>query len=237
MGQKIEKIVQEDLNIGTDMSWVTAPGGGELRSTQLGLHSFARGQREYTATWAPGAITAGSKASTTVTVPDAAVADFVTASHDQILTSNLRIAGHVSAANTAKVVIHNPTASSVTVASGTVSVLVFPVIAATPVSPIVTAISGTVTCTDLGGPAAGCILILYLYDGASFVEYDTEVTGADGTYSFTNIVPTWLDEGKYLCYISYTKPAGVGPPANTSQAYLDDGVATVGYDIAQNCAS
>ena len=126
MGQKIEKIVQEDLNLGTDMTWVTAPGGGELRSTQVGLHSFARGQKEYTATWAPGAITAGSKASTTVTVPNAAVGDFVTASHDQILTSNLRIAGHVSAANTAKVVIHNPTASSVTVASGTVSVLVFP---------------------------------------------------------------------------------------------------------------
>lgn len=233
----MEEVVQEDLNIGTSAVWVTAPSGGELRSTQIGLHSFARGQQEYTATWAPGAITAGSKASTTVTVPDAAVADFVLASHDKVLTSDLIIAGHVSAANTAKVVIHNPTSAAVTVASGTVAVLVFPVIAQVPAPTNPTAISGTVTCTDLGGaPASGVILKLYLFDGASFVETDTQTTGADGLYSFTNITPTWLDEGKYLAYISYTKPAGVGPPSKTSQQYLDDGEPFT-WDISQSCAS
>ena len=126
MSQKFERLVQEDLNVGTGLTWVTAPGRGELRSTQLGLHSVARGQRAYTAAWTPGAIATTSKASTTVSVPDAAVGDFVIASHDKMLTNDLRIRGHVSAAGTAKVVIHNPTSASVTVAAGTVSVLVFP---------------------------------------------------------------------------------------------------------------
>ena len=84
MAQKFERLVQEDLNIGTGPTWVTAPGRGELRSTQVGLHSVARGQKAYTADWTPGAIATTSKASTTVAVPDAAVGDFVMASHDQI---------------------------------------------------------------------------------------------------------------------------------------------------------
>jgi hypothetical protein len=126
MAQKYQPLVQEDLNIGTGDAWITAPGGGELFSTQVGLHSVARGQRAYEATWAPGAIAAGSKTSTTLTVPDATTGDFVMASHSKVLTSELRISGHVSAADTVKVVIHNPTASSVTVASGTARVIVFP---------------------------------------------------------------------------------------------------------------
>jgi len=126
MAQKFQPLVQEDLNVGTGTTWITAPQGGELFSTQVGLHSVARGQRAYEATWAPGAIAAGSKASTTLTVPDAESGDFVVVSHSKVLTSDLRISGHVSADDTVKVVVHNPTAASVTVASGTVRVLVFP---------------------------------------------------------------------------------------------------------------
>jgi len=122
--QWVERLVQDDLNVGTGEVWLRAPGGGEILSTQLGLHSVARGQKAYTSTWAPGTITAAGKASTTVTVPDAEVGDFVLVSHDKVLTSALRITGHIDAADTARVVIQNPTSASVTVASGTLSVLV-----------------------------------------------------------------------------------------------------------------
>jgi len=126
VAQKYERLVEEDLNVGTLPAWVCCPGSGELRATQVGIHSVARGQKAYTSTWAPGTITAGSNASTTITVKDAYLKDFVMTSHDKILTSALRISGHVSAANTVKVVIHNPTAASITVASGTLKVAVFP---------------------------------------------------------------------------------------------------------------
>jgi len=126
MSQKYEKLVEEDLNVGTEPTWICCPGSGELRATQVGIHSVARGQRAYTSTWAPGAIAAGLSATTTISVKDAYLKDFVMVSHDKILTSALRISGHVSAADTVKVVIHNPTAASITVASGTLRVIVFP---------------------------------------------------------------------------------------------------------------
>lgn len=126
MPQKFERVVQQDLSVGTGTLWLKAPGSGELLSTQLGLHSFARGQKAHESTWAPGAIAAGGKTSTTVTVSDVGVGDFVLASHSKVLTSGLRVVGHASAADTVRVVIQNPTAASVTVASGTLGVLVFP---------------------------------------------------------------------------------------------------------------
>lgn len=153
MAQEYERVVQEDLNVGTAGVWIKAANGGELYSTQIGLHSFARGQKQYTATWAPGSIAAGSKASTTVTVPDAAVADFVLASHDKMLTSDLRISGHVSAADTVKVVIHNPTSAAVTVASGTVAVLVFPVISV----PVIAYQLLTFTWAQVGGESCQAV--------------------------------------------------------------------------------
>lgn len=128
MSQRYEPVVQEDLNIGTGMTFVGAPGGGELRATQVGLHSVARGQRAYTASWTPGAILTTDKASTTVTVPEATEGDFVLASHDKVLTSDLRITGHVSEYGVVTVVMHNPTGATVTVGAGTVSVIVFPFI-------------------------------------------------------------------------------------------------------------
>jgi PKD repeat protein len=128
MTQRYQELVQEDLNVGTQAVWITAPHGGEVRSTQIGLHSVARGQKAWTATWAPGAIAAGSYATTTIPVTDALVGDFVMASHDKILTNDLRILGNVMESGTAQVVLHNPTASSITVPSGTVGVLVFPAI-------------------------------------------------------------------------------------------------------------
>lgn len=124
--QKFEPLVQEDLNVGTANVWTVAPGRGKFYSTQIGLHTFARGLRSYGGSWTPGAIAAGSKASTTLTVPNAETGDMVLASHSKILTSDLRISGHVSAAGTVTLVIHNPTAASVTVAAGTVRAILFP---------------------------------------------------------------------------------------------------------------
>lgn len=126
MAQKYEKLVQEDLNVGTGMTWIKAPGGGELRSTQIGLHSVARAQKKYTASWSPGSIAAGSKASTTVTVPDALSYDLVLASYDKMLTKDLMLSAHVSADDTVTCVLRNPTTSAIDAGtSGTVSVLVF----------------------------------------------------------------------------------------------------------------
>lgn len=126
MAQKYEKLVQEDLNCGTSRTWVHAPGGGQLCATQVGLHTFARGQRAYTASWTPGSISAGSKASTTLSVPDAGTGDFVMASLTTMGDTGLHIVGNVSADDTVSVVLHNPTASAVSVSAGTVAVLIFP---------------------------------------------------------------------------------------------------------------
>lgn len=183
MAQQYQRVVQEDLNVGTSAVWVKAPGGGELYSTQVGLHSFARGQKEYTATWAPGSIAAGLSASTTVTVPDAAVADFVLACHDKMLTSELRISGHVSAANTATVVIHNPTSAAVTVASGTVSVLVFPVIAIVPGADVAN-VTGTVYYDGTELWANGVDIVTMTLDGS---PYGTASTDANGVYTFVGV--------------------------------------------------
>lgn len=184
MAQKYEKVVQEDLNIGTGMVWVKAPAGGELRATQIGLHSVARGQLSYTSSWTPGAIATTSNVSTTISVPDAALGDMVLASHDKILTNALRITGHVSAAGTVKVVIHNPTASTVTVAAGTLEVIVFQVGA--------TVSTGTVTGTVYGNiEQAGNEL-----DGATvtiLAQGLSTTTNSSGVYTLTGVAPGSVD--------------------------------------------
>jgi len=125
MAVKYEKLVQEDFNVGTSRVWITAPAGGQARATQVGIHTPAVGQQKWTKTWNPGSIAAGSYATTDVTVTDAAVGALCMASHDKMLTNDLDISVHISAADTATVIIHNPTSAAVTVASGTVAVVVF----------------------------------------------------------------------------------------------------------------
>ena len=121
-----EKVVQEDLNVGTSASVsVTNPGGGTLTGTQIGIHSVAVGQVAFEETWNPAAIAAGSYEATDVTVPGAAVEDFVLVKHSAILTDAMMLSGHVSAADTVKVILFNPTAGSLNVGSGTLGVLVF----------------------------------------------------------------------------------------------------------------
>jgi hypothetical protein len=118
-----EKIVQEDLNVGTGAVNVTAPGGGTLVSTQLGLHSLAVGQVKVSGTWDPASVAAGSKVSTTLTVSGASLGDFALASFS-LDVQELTMTADVSATNTVEVVLANLTGSAVNLASGTLSVLV-----------------------------------------------------------------------------------------------------------------
>jgi len=121
-----EKVVQEDLNVGTSAAvTVTNPGGGSLTGTQIGIHSVAVGQISFTETLNPGAITTLSYETEDVTVPGAAVGDFVMVSLSTMVTNAMMISGHVSAADTVTVVLFNPTTGSINLASGTLSVLVF----------------------------------------------------------------------------------------------------------------
>jgi hypothetical protein len=121
-----EKVVQEDLNVGTSAAvTVTNPGGGVLTGTQIGIHSVAVGQVAWTETWNPASIAAAGYESEDVTVPGAAVGDFVLVSLSTILTNDMMISGHVSAADTVKVILFNPTAGAINLDEGTLSVLVF----------------------------------------------------------------------------------------------------------------
>jgi len=120
-----EKVVQEDLNVGTSTTTVTNPGGGSLAATQVGIHSFAVGQIAHTETWNPGAIATLSYEAEDVVVPGAAVVDYGMVSLSTMLTNAMQLTGHVSAANTVKAVLFNPTTGSINLDSGTLSVLVF----------------------------------------------------------------------------------------------------------------
>lgn len=121
-----ELAVQEDLNIGTDDGiTVTAPDGGQLTGTQIGIHSVAVGQTGWTVTWNPASIAAGSYEALDVAVPGAAIGDVVMASHAAMLTDSLQLTAHVSEADVVHAVLFNPTASPINIASGDLSLLVF----------------------------------------------------------------------------------------------------------------
>jgi len=125
MSLTYEKVVQEDLNVGTSVSVsVTTPSGGSQTGTQIGIHSVGVGQVAFSKVWDPGGITTLSYSTTDVTVPDAAVGDFAIASHDKMLTNDLMLTAHVSAADTVTAIMFNPTGGTLTPAEGTLRVLV-----------------------------------------------------------------------------------------------------------------
>lgn len=124
MGRVFEKLLSEDFNLGTDAGTKTNPGGGTLTGTKVGVHTFAVMGRSVSGTWDPGSITAGGKESTTITVPGAALGDFVLVSFSADI-QELTATGVVSAANTVEVTLANLTGSAVDLDSLTVRVLVF----------------------------------------------------------------------------------------------------------------
>jgi len=121
-----EPAVQEDLNVGIGAEVdVASPDGGTLAGTQIGIHSVAVGQVAFQATWNPASIAAAGYEDVDIVVAGAAVGDFALASLDTILTNDMQLTAHVSAADTVKVVLFNPTAGTINLAEGTLSVLVF----------------------------------------------------------------------------------------------------------------
>jgi hypothetical protein len=120
-----ERLVEEDLDCGDSTATKRNPGGGTLSGTQVSLSTFSLGQNEVTATWAPGLIANQAQATTTITVTGARAGDKVLASLTTLTTAALLISAHVSANDTVTVVIANLSGASATLASGTLSVLVF----------------------------------------------------------------------------------------------------------------
>lgn len=126
MSLLFEGIVQEDLNVGTSTGIVIdSPSGGVILGTQVGIHSVAVGQVSWTETWNPNSIAAAGYESEDITVPGAAVGDFCMASLSSMLTNDMMLTAHVSAADTVRVILFNPTAGALNVGSGTLAVLVF----------------------------------------------------------------------------------------------------------------
>ena len=118
-----ERLTQEDLECGTSLTTKRNPAGGTLTATQVGIHTFAVGQAATSATWDPTSIAAGSYATTTVSVPGAALGDFALASFS-IDISALDLSCYVSAADVVTVVLSNHTAAAVDLNSATLRVLV-----------------------------------------------------------------------------------------------------------------
>jgi hypothetical protein len=94
------------------------------------------------------------------------------ASHDKILTGDLRILGNVMESGTAQVVLHNPTGAAITVPSGTVGVLVFPSLESNVTEPTFT-VTWTVEESEAG------------VSGESWSYYFTPVvTGGTAPYTY-----------------------------------------------------
>ena len=120
-----ERILQEDINVGIEAATKRNPGGGTLVGTQVGIHTFAIGQTAYYNSSAqPGAISAGGVYTTTILVPGSTMGSFVMASFDLDL-QGITLTGYVSEAGTVEVVFYNGSGAAVTLATGTLSVIVF----------------------------------------------------------------------------------------------------------------
>ncbi len=84
---------------------------------------FSSLKLEYSGSWDPASISAGSSVSTVVTVTGAALGDFAQASFSLDITGCL-IHAFVSATNTVTVVLQNITGGSINLASGTLRIRV-----------------------------------------------------------------------------------------------------------------
>lgn len=119
-----EKLCQEDIDTGNSTSTKRNPGGGQLTTTQVGLHTFAVGQKGVTTTWNPDSVAVGSFTSKDVTVTGAALGDFADASFS-LDVQDLQLDAQVTAANTVTATLYNNTAAAVDLASGTLRVIVY----------------------------------------------------------------------------------------------------------------
>ncbi len=119
-----DKILKQDLNLGTSTKTRRNPGGGSLTGDQINLASFSVGGKETTTTWDPGSIGAGDFEAKEITVTGAALGDFVMESFS-LDVQDLDLNAEVTATNTVTATFYNLTGSGVNLGSGTLSVLVF----------------------------------------------------------------------------------------------------------------
>ncbi|HEX2077377.1 MAG TPA: glycosyl hydrolase family 28-related protein [Longimicrobium sp.] len=90
-------------------------GGGLKVSALLGAST----------NWDPPSMAADAAASTTLSVPGATTGSVVIATHAQIGAQDILISGHVQAADTVRVVLHNKTGGTVDLGNGTLRAWVF----------------------------------------------------------------------------------------------------------------
>ena len=119
-----EKIVTEDLDVGTSSATKRHPAGGTITGTQVGVHSFAVGQALASTTWDPSSIANGAKEEKEITVTGAALGDFAIASFS-LDTQGMALTADVTAANTVTCTLSNNTGGALNLSSGTLRVLVF----------------------------------------------------------------------------------------------------------------
>lgn len=123
----VEKLMAQDLEYGVGTTSKTHASGGTLNGHQISLSSFAVGGPSGSATtqaWDPDEVASGGSVSTTVSVPGAALGDFVLASYSLDL-QGLSLSAYVSSSNTVTILIYNLSGASVDLGSGAIRVLVF----------------------------------------------------------------------------------------------------------------
>ena len=118
-----EKVVTEDLDVGTGTVSKRNPNGGTITGTQIGAHTLGEGQKSVTTTWDPASIANGATEDKDMTYAGAALGDFVLVSFS-LDVSGLELSAQVTATNTVTATLANHTGAAVNLASGTLKALV-----------------------------------------------------------------------------------------------------------------
>ncbi len=123
MTRVFREMLTEDLQLGSGAGTKPNPGGGELTGTLIGIQSFAVGGAAATTTWDPGSVAAGGQVTKDITVPGAALGDFVLESFS-LDVEDLKLNAEVTSTNTVTAILSNLTGGAIDLGSGTLKVLV-----------------------------------------------------------------------------------------------------------------
>jgi hypothetical protein len=118
-----ELVTESDINWGTGIVTKRNPGGGVLAARQVSIRSLGVGQEFTEVVWDPPSVLSLAVATLSVTVPGAAIQDFVLIAFSVPLAGLLMFA-QVIAPNTVLVTVSNPTGLTVDLPSGTLRILV-----------------------------------------------------------------------------------------------------------------
>lgn len=117
-----EKIVTEDLNIGTGSVAVTNPGGGQMQGSQINIASFAFAT--VSQAWAPGTIGISVTANTSVAIKGVLPGDFILVSLTTLTGGALALYG-IAGVDVVNVYMGNGTGAPQAISAGTLKVSVF----------------------------------------------------------------------------------------------------------------